>query len=214
MELAGGLVRSGPLCFGAPRRGPALWRISGHRPTPVPACASVGIRVCLCVSALPTLMLLSICAPVSLCTYNFVFVWPCDFPSCECLCVVCISADLLLLLCHASAHLCMCPCVCVTMKMPAPLCVPRAPVMSLVEFFLYVSPSYLCVSVCPQVPELFCVAQGFCVCGFVFCVFLGAFVCLYPRAWVCGCRVLFTHPSSSCLYPVWEILGLELRVWA
>lgn len=65
-----------PCASGAPRRGPALWRISGHRPTPVPACASVGIRVCLCVSALPTLMLLSICAPESLCTYNFVFVWP------------------------------------------------------------------------------------------------------------------------------------------
>lgn len=81
-------------------------------------------------------------------------------------------------------------------------------------FSICVSPSYLCVSVCPQVPELFCVAQGFCVCRFVFCVFLGAFVCLYPGAWVCGCRVFFTHPSSSCLYSVWEILGLELQGWA
>lgn len=150
MEPAGGLVRSGPLCFGgAPRRGPALWRISGHRPTPVPACVSVGIRVCLCVSALRAQRLLSTCAPVSLCTHILCLCVLATFQAVKCLCVARTSADPLVLLCHVFARLCVCPRVCHSEDVYAFVSA-SAPVARLVDFFsISVSPSYLCVSVCP-----------------------------------------------------------------
>lgn len=124
-----------PVLRGGPRRGPALWRISGHRPTPVPACVSVGIRVCLCVSALPAQRLLSSCAPVFLCTYIL------------CLCVlatfqavnVCVLharlRTLLVLLCHVFARLCVCPRVCHSEDVYA-FVRASAPVARLVDFSL------------------------------------------------------------------------------
>lgn len=188
-----------PVLGGGAWRGPALWRISGHRPTPVPACVSVGIRVCLCVSALQARRL-----PVH----------PCSCAHTFCVCVslrpfqavnVCVLHACLRNLscfCVLFLHVFVCVLVSVSQRRCLRLCMRLGPCSVSGRFFsTSVSPSYLCASVCLRAPELFCVAQGFCVCGFVFCVFLGAFVCLYPGAWVCGRRVFFTHPSSAQFLP-------------
>lgn len=147
---------------GAPRRGPALWRISGHRPTPVPACVSVGIRVCLCVSALPARKLLRTCAPVFLCTYILCLCVLATFPGSECLCAARTSVDPLVLLCHVfCTSLCVSSCLCHSEDVYAFVCASGPCSVSGRFFSKSVSPSYLCVSVCPRAPELFCVAQGF-----------------------------------------------------
>lgn len=159
MEPAGGLVRSGPLCRGAPRRGPALWRIRGSRPTPVPACVLVSIYVCLCVSMLPPLRFLRACAPVSLCTNNISVSLRlsglraeqrlnlCRFPCRH----ICLGANLQVLPCLwifcAFVGLCVYPCVCVILCGGTGLCVP----LSLCGWNLFllmrvfVSPLCICV---------------------------------------------------------------------
>lgn len=178
------------------RRGPALWRISGHRPTPVPACVSVGIRVCLCVSALPARRLLSTCAPV----------FPCSYILCSCVLAtflamsvcVCVRYTPLVLLCHVFLHVFVCVLVSVSQRRCLRLCMRPGPCSVPGRFFsISVSPSYLCVSVCaPHLPELLNCSvspRGFCVCGFVFCVFLGAFVCLYREH--ANVHVEFSSPT-------------------
>lgn len=96
------------------------------------------------------------------------------------------------------------------MKMPAPLCAPWAPVMSLIEFSLYV---------CLRVTFVFLFAPKFLNCfvslrGFVFVALCSEYfsaplcVCVLEHGYV-DVEFFFTHPSSTCLYPVWEILGFK-----